>query len=217
VLEIKKIPTGRDDIKRSSVMTERLQIKPANSSTWWRFIAPIYSLARRLPPFQQILNAERESLKRIGEGITFSQEPGLDLGTGSGDSLLILPPMKRILLDASFSMLAHATGKTKVVARAESLPFPSNVFSFISAIGLIEYLPEPEKMFVEIKRVSKPGTWFLFTSSPKTLANTLRRILGAKLFLRSDEEIDELFSSVNFQIIRRSRTVMQSQWLVCKM
>jgi ubiquinone/menaquinone biosynthesis C-methylase UbiE len=122
--------------------------------------------------------------------------------------------MKRILLDASFSMLNRATGKTKVVARAESLPFPSNVFSFISAIGLMEYLPQPEKMFAETMRVSKSGAWFLFTSSPKTLANTLRRILGAKLFLRSDEEIAALLTSANFQIVRRSRTVMQSQWLL---
>jgi ubiquinone/menaquinone biosynthesis C-methylase UbiE len=146
--------------------------------------------------------------------MTFSQELGLDLGAGSGDSLLALPNMKRILLDASFFMLTRVTGKTKVVASAESLPFSPDIFSFISAIGLLEYLPQPEKMLAEAIRVSKSNAWFLFTSSPKTLVNTLRRILGAKLFLRGDEEIVALLVSANFQIIRRSRTFMQSQWLV---
>ena len=124
--------------------------------------------------------------------------------------------MKRILLDSSFSMLSHAMGKTKVVANAESLPFPSNSFSFISAIGLIEYLPQPEKLLAETMRVSKSGAWFLFTSSPKTLANMCRRLLGAKLFLRDDEEIAALLMAAHFQIVRSSRTFMQSQWLVCK-
>jgi hypothetical protein len=32
--------------------------------------------------------------------------------------------------------------------------------------------------------------------------------------LRSDEEIAALLTSANFQIVRRSRTVMQSQWLL---
>jgi len=123
--------------------------------------------------------------------------------------------MKRILLDASFSMLARVTGKTKVVAQAKCLPFSSSVFSFISAIGLIEYLPQPEKMLAETMRVSKPGSWFLFTSSPKTLANTLRRLLGPKLFLRSDEEIVALLTSAHFQIIRHAgRLYKASGWFV---
>jgi len=96
--------------------------------SWWQRIAPLYSWLRRFPPFQQILNAEREAIKRICDGITFSQELALDLGAGSGDSLHALPPMKRILLDASFSMLTRESGKTKVVASAESLPFPPNTF-----------------------------------------------------------------------------------------
>lgn len=183
---------------------------------YWRSVAPLYSRLRLLPPFQQILNAEREALKRICKGITFSQELALDLGAGSGDSLSVLPSMKRILLDSSFSMLSYAIGKAKVVARAEYFPFPSSTFSFITAIGLMEYLPQPEKMLAEAMRVSKSGSWFLFTSSPKTLANILRRLLGAKLFLRSDEEIAALLTSAHFQIIRRSRLFMQSQWLVCK-
>jgi len=71
-------------------------------------------------------------------------------------------------------------------------------------------------MLAETMRVSKPGARFLFTSSPKTLTNTLRRLLGAKLFLRSDEEIIALLTSAHFQIGRRSRAFMQSQWFVCK-
>lgn len=185
-----------------------------SSVAWWNLLAPVYSFARRLPPFQQILNAERKAINRICNEIKFSQELGLDLGVGSGDSLQALPEMKRILIDASFPMLTRATGKTKVVAKAECLPFSSGVFSFISAIGLMEYLPQPEKMFTEATRVSRPGAWLLVTSSPKTLTNKLRRILGAKLFTRSDEEIVVLLARAGLQIERRSRTLLQSQWLV---
>lgn len=187
---------------------------------WWRLIAPVYSKLRGWPPMRQILQQEQKALYSLLDLSTISAYQSmsdglaLDIGTGSGDSIAALPAAPRVLLDPCFEMVQRAPGTLKMVSRAEHLPFASPAFSFLSAVGVLEYVARPEVMFAEMAHVSRPAAWLLLTSAPRTFPNLLRHLLGARLHLRDDQEVEALASTANWQVQRRCRTFMQSQWLL---
>jgi SAM-dependent methyltransferase len=103
----------------------------------------------------------RAVLDRLPEG------PGrvLDLGCGTGP----LAPEVRGLglgwigLDRDPAMAAGARSRlapdpaAAAVGAAERLPFPDRTFAAVVALGLFEYLPDPEAALAEIRRVLVPG------------------------------------------------------------
>ena len=182
-------------------------------SNWWRRIAPVYSRLRRMPVLRYILRHERRALLALLGDVDRPEGLALDIGTGPGDTLGALPPGRRVLLDASFAMLRRAAGTMRIVARAEALPFRPLTFSFISAVGVLEYIPRPEILFREAKRVGQPRALLLLTASPPNAPNSLRRCFGTKLYLRPAAEIADLISRAGFSIANRRTTFMQIQWL----
>jgi ubiquinone/menaquinone biosynthesis C-methylase UbiE len=111
-------------------------------------------------------------------------------------------------------MLTRTPVFIKAVGVGEHLPFHSHRFSFVSAVGLMEYVRQPEQVLAETVRVSRPPARLLVTSSPVTVVNSFRRVFGAKLYLRADEEVAQLLECAGLEILRHSKTLMQSQWLV---
>jgi ubiquinone/menaquinone biosynthesis C-methylase UbiE len=185
--------------------------------TFWRWKAPAYSLLRRLPPLRQILAAEQKNIFLLLK--QFPLPPGLhlDLGSGTGDSLHILPPEpKRLAVDAEISMLKRNPSWWRVAARAEALPFPDGSFIFVSAIGLLEYISPIEIFFDEVRRVLQPGGSFLFTSSQPNVANRLRWFWGDKLYLRGAEEIRMMLQENGWGFLGGNRSLLQEQWLACR-
>jgi ubiquinone/menaquinone biosynthesis C-methylase UbiE len=183
--------------------------------TFWRWKAPVYSLVRRLPLFRQIYAAEKKNLSQLLE--RFLPAPGLhlDLGSGTGGSIEILPPEhKRVVLDSDFCMLMRNPGSKRVVARAEALPFPAQSFAFLSAIGLSEYIDRTEEFLHEVRRVLKPGGYFLFTTSPPNLANHLRWLWGEKLHLLAAEQVKLMLAATGWHLLGHSRSWLQEQWMV---
>ncbi|MGH7451103.1 MAG: methyltransferase domain-containing protein, partial [bacterium] len=138
----------------------------------------------------------------------------LDLGSGTGDSLHILPPkQKRIAVDAEIAMLKRNPASWRVSARAEALPFAEGSFTFVSAIGLLEYIAQTEKFFGEVRRVLRPGGFFLFTSSQSNMANRLRWFWGDKLHLRAEEKIKKILYENGWQLLGCNHSLLQEQWL----
>lgn len=182
--------------------------------TFWRWKAPAYSLLRRLPPSRQILAAE---LKNISELLKqFPPAPGLhlDLGSGTGDSLHILPPaLKRVAVDAEITMLKRNPACWRVTARAEALPFPDASFVFVSAIGLLEYIAAIESFLGEVRRVLRPGGSFLFTSSQPNLANRLRWFWGDRLYFLSERKIKLMLRENGWRLLGFNHSLLQEQWL----
>jgi SAM-dependent methyltransferase len=59
----------------------------------------------------------------------------------------------------------------------QNLTFPSNNFDLIITQDVLEHIQEPEKAFIEIRRVLKPGGFHIFTIPYHESRPTLRRIV----------------------------------------
>lgn len=182
---------------------------------FWRWKAPVYSLARRLPLFRKILTAEQDNLTKLLQQLSSTPGIHLDAGSGTGDNLSILPfTTQRIVVDVEFAMLARNPASHRMVARVEALPFREKSFSFVSAIGLLEYIEDSGKFFNEIRRVLQPEGYFLFTSSPPNWANRLRVVLGEKLRFYTEEQVGNTLKARGWKILGHSRSWLQEQWLI---
>jgi ubiquinone/menaquinone biosynthesis C-methylase UbiE len=182
---------------------------------FWRWKAPVYSLARRLPLFRKILAAEQDNLTKLLQQLSSTPGIHLDAGSGTGDNLSILPfTTQRIVVDVEFAMLARNPASQRMVARVEALPFREKSFSFVSAIGLLEYIEDSGKFFNEVWRVLQPEGYFLFTSSPPNWANRLRVVWGEKLHFYTEEQVGNTLKAHGWKILGHSRSWLQEQWLI---
>jgi len=185
--------------------------------TFWRWKAPVYSFARRLPLFCHLLEAEKNNLAKLVRQLPSLPGVHLDLGSGTGDHLSILPVApKRLLVDFDFDMLKRNANAHRAIARAEQLPFCNQSFSFVSAIGLLEYLNGGDFFLNEVRRVLQPEGYFLFTSSPPNWANWMRFMWGEKLYFYSEQRLRDILTTAGWRVIGHERSWLQEQWLVSR-
>ncbi|MDD4878557.1 MAG: class I SAM-dependent methyltransferase [Candidatus Nanoarchaeia archaeon] len=86
--------------------------------------------------------------------------PLLDIGAGTGISTSFFR-VKAVALEPSEEMLKQYKGE-KVIAKAESIPFPDKYFNTIISITALHHA-DIEKAIKEIKRVSNDGCIYAFT------------------------------------------------------
>lgn len=184
----------------------------------WSLKAPVYSWARRhLPLFRHLLAAEQKPLRALLQQFPPRTGVHLDLGSGTGDNLAILPSATpRLAVDSDFSMLKRNANSSRILARAEQLPFVNASFAFVSAIGLLEYINDVEIFFREVRRVLQPEGTFLFTSSPPNWANQWRRVWGEKLYFHSEPQLRIILAANGWRVLGHTRSWLQEQWLVVK-
>lgn len=110
----------------------------------------------------------------------------LDIGTGTGISTSFFK-VKAIALEPSEEMLKQYKGE-KVVAKAESIPFPDKTFNTIISITALHHA-DIEKAIGEIKRVSKEGCVYAFTILKKAKnAEEIKEKLKKAFNLKEVEE-----------------------------
>jgi len=93
-------------------------------------------------------------VKSIIEKMDLQQCKCLEVGCGRGI-------MQDIVADYTGIDLSYVVGrnihKQFVSASATNLPFQNNSFDVIWTINVLEHIPEPEKVFFEIRRIVRPG------------------------------------------------------------
>lgn len=106
----------------------------------------------------------------------------------------------------------------------EKIPFPNNYFSTVISNCVLEHIPNIKKSIKEIKRVLKPGAYFLTTVMTNKWEDYLfgKKILGKKYLelmrkkqehynLLSKDQWKKIFSSSGFEVIKIEEYIDKKQ------
>jgi SAM-dependent methyltransferase len=186
----------------------------------WDLKAFLYHGARRLPGIGRILDAEKRNLRRLADRVLPWPEPAADAGTGAGSTLDLFPPSVRpVCMDRSVPMIRRAMRRRPMLAVAgdlRRLPFRKDSLGFLSAIGVTEYLPEPEAFPAEAAGAVKPGGYFLVTVSTRGLLTGLRNALGHRVRPVHPSAWEDALRNAGFTVLGKERTLFQIQYLAQK-
>ena len=118
----------------------------------------------------QAANPEASPERRVLLGHLAGGERVLDLGAGSCENALWLPPSCRYVgFDVSTAALAMAgeLGRPGLRARGdgERLPFADGAFDAVLSTWALEHFHDPPRTLLEAARVARPGGLLLFVGS----------------------------------------------------
>lgn len=127
----------------------------------------------------------------------------LDLGCGTGLSSQIFFEKKFLVtgIDISPKMIEKAKMNPFQALHCQSLesplPFLNHSFDAVVMIGVMEFIQDPHRLFLEIKRVLKENGWFGITI-PKKLPKKLEKKL--EILTYPKKTIETLFRDSGFHI-----------------
>jgi SAM-dependent methyltransferase len=128
-----------------------------------------------------------DQLESIVRGYVTRDSNVLDLGCGRGGVAEVIWRDVRLAagVDADMASLTghRAKGMPVVRAVAENLPFPSDSFDVVVSVWVLEHLADPLEVFIEVRRVLRPGGHFIFLTpnlrNPLMVMNRLGKALPA--------------------------------------
>jgi SAM-dependent methyltransferase len=187
----------------------------------WNIKSAFYQFARNLPFLKWILNAERRNLTALVALIPSKPERILDIGSGAGSTLDLLPTASLcVATDASFAMLGRVSSNMRhvipVCADGLHMPLKNHTCEFVSCIGVSEYIGDTSLLMQEMIRILKPDGYLLITIAQPNVFNLLRLFLGHKLHLIQPKRMEHLLNKQNLYVLEHRTSLMQSQYL-CKM
>lgn len=136
--------------------------------------------------YDELHKEEQIRKLKIIEKYIKPKAPLLDIGAGTGISTSFFK-VKAVALEPSEEMLKQYNGE-KVVAKAESIPFPDKSFNTIISITALHHT-DIEKAINEIKRVSNDGCIYAFSVLKKAAnAEKIRKLLKENFKLKEIED-----------------------------
>jgi len=186
--------------------------------TFWEKRADIYRKRGRSGGLNFIAERELHAAANLwktymADGVGWTVE----LGAGYGRFWeMVPPPAKLILLDIIPILLKALPERHRVVADAQALPFPSRSLNQICALGLTEYLPDLLNFLINLRRSAQDGARLLFSSSPPTVPNRLRKWSGFRAIPRPDPLVKAVLIAAGWRLLRKEplRAGWQSLWVV---
>lgn len=119
----------------------------------------------------------------------------LDAGCGHGNFVIdeLRPKITRAIgIDVNQEVTSKNICLDEIVfGRLEKLPFADGTFDAVISLWVLEHVAEPQKVFLEIFRVLKPGGFFAFvTPNKRSWLIVLRRLMNQKI---ADRLVDRLY------------------------
>lgn len=184
----------------------------------WNVQSSFYNFLRSLPGIRTFYQKEINNCKTLLGKIKLP-ETVLDLGTGTGSSLSIFPPKIQICLDSSLPMLQKIRGNEgylKINGDASLLPIKKASVSFISAIGLTEYIKNKSECLKQINTCLTPNGFLLITISHPCFLNKLRNLTGHPIHTISEADWERLLTQNGFKNCGKTPSPLQTQYLLQK-
>jgi ubiquinone/menaquinone biosynthesis C-methylase UbiE len=141
----------------------------------------------------------------------------LDIGCGTGDSLVLLNKLNKNLhlygLDISEKMLKRADKKLKEKAilklgDVEKLPFKDNLFDYVITTEAFHHFPNPDLALKDIFRVLKKNGKLILTDITFK-SNFIKRLFKllepGHVKIYTKEEFKELFARNKFKLIKQEK------------
>jgi len=133
----------------------------------------------------------------------------LDIGAGTGvlTEYVYTKNYKPtyIAVDPAYGMIKHVKNPViKIVAKAENLPFASDIFSVITLGETLHHIQDLNKGFKEIYRVLKKGGYlFIFDFDPTEkkgkLIYNFEKLFGEPVNFFRPEELAQFLNQFNFK------------------
>jgi SAM-dependent methyltransferase len=111
----------------------------------------------------------------------------LDLGCGVGHSFGELAPRETVGVDLDPAALAGQPRETHV-ADMRDLPFADGSFASVLSVQSIEHVPDPQRVFAEVRRVLRPGGVAVFVTPNRLTFGRPDEIVDPYHFVEYDPE-----------------------------
>lgn len=191
--------------------------------TLWKVQSSCYHLFRKNPVSAWILKKENEAISELLKFLPEkSIKSGLDVGSGRGNSLELIPngEGRWVALDYSSPMIRrcrpHYQEVYFILGDAREMPFKGDCFDLALCIGVSEYLENLDNFLEEIWKLLKPGGFAVLTLAPPRLLNFCRWMVGHRIYPIRDTELRNSLKNIPFAMIENSTTLLQNQYLLRK-
>lgn len=188
---------------------------------FWNLKAPFYRFFRKVPIVSGIFQKERNNITLLIKQLNFVPINILDVGSGTGATLDLLPESQSIYcIDSCFNMAKILQIKNNSIfsiqGNAIHLPFKKQQFQFVSAIGLAEYVQNKSWLLEEMYACLTDKGFLCITIAPPNLLNTFRNFLGSRLYTISSKKWEEIIHQSGFEIVNQADSLLQRQYLLKK-
>ncbi len=189
-----------------------------NEMEFWTIKSKLYKFFRNHFPFNYFLLQENQSILYLLQTIPDPIETVIDLGTGNGNGLALLPDhVMKVGIDANFPMLAQSKERVKaeyVNSDIMMLALKSAIADLILLIGVLEYYSKYDALLSEIYRVVKSKGYVILTSATHSVWSLFRNFLGHRIHPMNFDQMKKCIERNGFRILHYRKLAMQHQFLI---
>lgn len=189
----------------------------------WKLKSTFYYFFRHNLFFIGFLRQEDRAIQLLLESAQhISIKRALDIGTGRGHCLFFVPQTVDTIyaIDTCIEMIKKAKlgwpHVQFVNADVIYTPLRHCVFDLIFCVGISEYISDIRPVLQNIHNLLNFDGFCIFTMSPNNIFTWLRFLLGHRLFPKSESYIERLLTSLQFKIVKKTKTLLQMQYLIQK-